>query len=185
MHWFLLASAAMAGNLVVEAKVPVEVWVADRMIGELAQPAELHVDAEPGPTKVVLMVGGEPTTLEVDVPAEGSARVLVGRTGITTGQQAAPERGDAAAHRVEFRSSASEALVLVVADDRHTLSPRETLALDLPPGKHPLSLRNQNGTVVWAHGTLIVDGAGLVVQLADGRMPEIAGSGGSFTPDGS
>lgn len=185
MWTWLLVPVALAGNLVVDAKVPVEIWVSGQLVGELVQPSELHLEVDAGTTELNLVVAGKPQAYTVDVPTEGSAVVVVGRTGVTTGERAAPEtEGEpAGSHPVEFRSAAREDIVLVVGEDRIPLAPREVVKLDLAPGSHPMSLRNKSGTIVWAHGTLDVGGDGLVVQVADGRMPETSGPGGSFHPD--
>ncbi|MBW1876809.1 MAG: hypothetical protein JRJ84_00460 [Deltaproteobacteria bacterium] len=181
----LLIPSALAANLVIEAKVPVEVWVSGQLMGELVRPSELHVQATPGETELTLLTQGTPKTFIVDVPEEGLARVVVGRTGITTGQDL-PEPAvepEGTQSQVEFRSTAREDVVLIIGDTRYTLAPQAILRVDLSHGAHPLSLRNGVGTVIWAQGSLQVDGDGLVVQVADGRMPEVAGGGGAFHPD--
>jgi hypothetical protein len=185
MFWMLLIPGALAANLVIEAKVPAEVWVAGRLAGELVMPCELHLQTNPGETELTVLTSGTPKRFTVDVPETGSARVIVGRTGITTGQDA-PEpavESEGTESQVEFRSTAREDVVLIIGDTRLNLAPEATVHLDLAHGTHPLSLRNGRGTVIWAQGSLQVDGDGLVVQVADGRMPEIAGGGGSFHPD--
>jgi hypothetical protein len=47
-----------------------------------------------------------------------------------------------------------------------------------------MSLRNGGGTVIWVRGELHIDGDGAIVQLADGRMPEVLGQGGQFVAEG-
>jgi len=183
MLWTLLIPGALAANLVIEAKVPAEVWVAGQLVGELVMPSELHLEAEPGETEVTLLTNGTPKTVVVDVPETGLTRVVVGRTGITTGQVPPNVQPEGTRSEVEFRSSAREDVVLIVGDTRYTLAPGATLRVEFSHGTHPLSLRNGGGTVIWAQGSLQVDGDGLVVQVADGRMPETAGTGGSFHPD--
>jgi len=193
--WILLfAQFALAGTVVIDARVPVEVWIDGALIGELAAPAQLYVEAPTGAVAVTLLIGGQPQKETVQVPEVGKALVIVGRTGVTTGtiepEVAAAAAGGAAAapdpsatsSLVEFRSAAREDVLLVVGKERVTLAPGTTRKFDLTHGTTQLSLRDSSGTVVWAHGTLDVVGDGLIVQVADGRLPEISGAG-SFHPD--
>jgi hypothetical protein len=188
--WMLwLASVAFAGDLVVDAKVPAEIWIGGELAGQLAIPGEMRFQEPAGKTEVTVVLGARPNKIEVDVPDKGEARVLVGRTGITAGEpdpvaatDAAPAI-PAAAYSVEFRSAGSEDMQLRLDDQRIALAPKQVRKVDLAPGSYQLSIRNESGTVVWARGTLDVGGAGLVVQVADGRMPELSGPGGEFHPD--
>jgi len=182
MWTLLLAPLAFAGTVVIDARVPVEVWIAGGLIGEIASPAELHVTVPAGDLELTLVVGGKPQIETVQVPESGKALLIVGRTGVTTGHIDAVATSEAASSMVEFRSSAREDMILVVGKDRVTLSPGATRRIDLARGTTALSLRDSSGTVVWAHGTLDVKGDGLVVQVADGRLPEISGAG-AFHPD--
>jgi hypothetical protein len=67
----------------------------------------------------------------------------------------------------------------------HAVEPGRDLTLDLPPGAHPMSVRSSDGTVVWATGSLeVAPGEPLVVQIGEGRMPEVSGAG-AFNPASS
>lgn len=171
----------------IDARVPVEVFSDGHLIAQLVQPAELHLKRDPGRVSLTLLVSGNANDISVDVPEQGSALVLVGRTGIT----ASTIRPDAASAEPmasgsgEFRVAGDQGLTLVMDGTRHKLTPGGVLSLDLPTGEHALSLRSAEGTVVWANGKLLVAGGPFVVQLSAGRMPEISGDGASFLPDGS
>jgi hypothetical protein len=67
---------------------------------------------------------------------------------------------------------------------RHHLSGGDRITLTLAPGPHAMSVRSQDGTSVWAAGTLSVSGgAPVIVQIAEGRMPEVGGPA-KFDPGG-
>lgn len=183
MLWALLVGIALGGEVVVEAKVPTEVWMAGQKIAENSYPCQVRFEAPDGEVDLLLVVNGANNTVKVTVPTTGAALVHVGRTGITTGHTDAPTlAAGQTATRVQFRSAAREDLVLYVDGGKHELSPAAVLSIDLDLGDHKVSLRSRDGTIVYATGLLRVEGDGLVVQLADGRMPEIAGDGGSFSP---
>ena len=183
MLWILLALSASAGNLVVDARVPAEVWLSTEMVGKVFRPAELHFEAEAGPTELTIFVDGEPHRVEVEVSETGETRVLVGRTGITTsGPAAGPTPAAEGPLSVDFRVTGREDLVLTVGRDRYRVSPGKTLTLEVASGSHPMTLRSDDGTLLFARGTLEVVSEGVVVQLSDGRLPEVIGSGGSFQP---
>lgn len=183
MTWLLVCVTAFGAELVVDAKVPVELYVSGALVAQLAVPAELHVQVEAGPNHLKVFTDGKPSELEVDVDVDRGARVVIGRTGITTeapGEKAPAAEGPRA---VEVRSVAHEDLLVVVADQRYKVAPGDRLALELDPGDHRLSVRAGNGTVVYAAGTLRVGDAALVIQVSEGRVPEVAGAGGSYRPD--
>ncbi len=185
MWTLLLPSLALAANLVIDVKVPVEVWLDGELAGQAVLPCELHYERPAGPAELILVIAGRNQPYRVDVPESGVARVVVGRTGVTLSEDEAstPAAEPAAAYVVEIRSASREDLVVVLAGKRLTLAPHEVRTVDLAPGTHTLSVRNPHGTVVWAQGKLHVLGAGLVVQLTDGRMPEVSGNAGTFQPD--
>lgn len=179
MLWMLLAMSAPAAELVVDAQVPAEVWVSGQLVGQLFQPAELRLDVAEGPLPLTILVGGEPTKLDVAAPA----LVIVGRNGISTGQHdpAAPVPAVGPVP-VEFRSTGQEDLLLVLDKERRTVDVGQVLTIELTPGRHPISLRSRDGTMLYARGSLEVGGEGLVVQLSPGRMPEVIGKSGSYHP---
>jgi hypothetical protein len=56
--------------------------------------------------------------------------------------------------------------------------------LKLPHGAYDALLRSGSGTVIYARSTLSLSGAGpLVVQVSEGRVPELSGEGGSLSPN--
>jgi hypothetical protein len=185
--WIMLwMAASLAGELVVDAQVPTEVQVGGHTIAQLFQPAVLHFALAAGPTRVTLMVSGAPRDLDVTIPAIGALTIVVGRTGITAGEEPQPSVAGATG-RVEFRVAGSAGVQVQVDEARHVLAPGQTLTLDLVGGPHRMSVRDRSGTLIWARGTLQIDGAPdpFVVQLSEGHAPEVAGAGGAFHPDGS
>ena len=73
---------------------------------------------------------------------------------------------------------------LRIGKQRLNIDAGQSTSLTLSPGDHVISLRNHDGTVIWAQRTLHVGAQeGLVVQLSDGRMPELFGAG-RFHPSG-
>lgn len=179
----LCVAPVFAGELVVQTRLPVEVVVDGVHHATLLSEAELALPIESGPHAVQLWVGGVPKDLEVLVPVEGSAAVVIGRTGVTTTTLEPAPEDPAATAAVELRATGGESVVVVIDDERHTVDPGGAKALLLAPGEHDLSLRNTKGTVIWADGVLVVPAGGaVVVHLADGRAPEVIGRGSVFRP---
>jgi hypothetical protein len=129
---------------------------------------------------------GTPADVEVDIPADGHLLVLVGRTGIvvqTTDVDESPPE-DISSVAVQLRVSGTEPVRMYIDLDRYTINAGAQLDLDLAPGKHKVSVRNGDGTVVWAHGFLTIEGADtIVIQIGEGRLPEVSGEG-RFTSGG-
>jgi len=174
-------SAPGDGLLVVQAEVPVEVAVDSRPVAQVFSRSTLHIPARVGERQVVIYVGGTPHKMRVDVPAQGAAHVVVGRTGITTRIDAPADVADVA--RVELRVVGDEGLRLTLGQQRYRLSPGEQQALELDRGVHDLEIRSGDGLAVYATGDLLVRGTGtVVVQLSAGRAPEVIGRTGSWQP---
>lgn len=179
MLMFLCASA-LAGTVHVDVRVPVEVILDGEIVAQVFRTARLDVDAEPGEHELVLVQNGVPRGYPIEVPNEGRVMVMVGRSGVTTGQELVPEvLLDEVT--VEFRTSDKQRVILVLDDQRIRLEPGRPTSLPLARGEHKVSVRSGDGTIVFANGTLDVNGRGeLMVQVSEGRAPEVAGPGGSF-----
>lgn len=180
--WILLTGlVSVAGTIVVDAEVPVEVALDSRPVAQVFTASSVHLPAEAGSHKVTVMVNGRPTHLKVDVPEDGYAHVVVGRTGITTRSSEAPTANENAS--VDLRVVGDEALRLTLDGTRHVLSPGDNQVLELTRGDHTLELRSGDGLAIYANGDLHVKGTGpVVVQLSAGRAPEVVGATGSWRP---
>lgn len=178
--WTCFVAAALAGELVVDALVPVEIRQGQQTLAQLYFPAQLHLEADPGKTSLIFVVNGTPVPIDVDIPAEGSTVVVVGRTGITTGQRLA----DAAPPpSFEIRATGDTAVTVVLDGQRIAMRPGESRIVPNQTALHQIGLRDSTGTVVWAHGTLVITGVGPhVVQVSEGRLPVVSGIGGRFDP---
>jgi len=180
MPILLLLSAALAGELLVEAQVPADVFVEGNHVAQLFYPSSLRVEFAPGPIVLTVVVEGLPAKVDLEIPEVGTAVLVVGRTGITTGQQP-PEPVDAEPRDIEFRLGGPEHVLFSLAGERIQLGPGEVVTRRLEPGNHALSVRSSQGTIVWAQGQLVVDGTSpFVVQLSEGHLPEVVGRGGDF-----
>lgn len=168
--------APAVGALVVDARVPAEVMVNGAKLAALYAPSETRFQVEAGHHRLSIWTNGKPTDLEIDVAEGLEARVLVGRTGVTTssGPVAGPDPADAVP--VEFRVVGTPAAQVRVGDGREIVQAGRAFTLPLTPGPHPFSVRSADGTAIWATGTLEVTGAPVVVQIAEGRVPEVSGS---------
>ncbi len=184
----LLVLAASAADLTLEARVPTEVYVDGNVVAKLYQPGSLRVRVSEAPHELRVFVNGQATRQLIDMTHTESSVVIIGRTGISWPENilAVPVDPDVEIEgRVSFRSVADEDVVVTIGRDRRTISPGEETEWVVGPGTHTMSLRNGGGTVIWVRGELHIDGDDAIVQLADGRMPEVLGQGGQFVADGS
>ena len=170
---------APKGTIVFDARVPAEVLIDGTIQAQLFNPAELKVRAPVGLRQLVIMRNGTPEKLQVDVPAVGTALVLVGRNGTSTGhnESLSSDSEAEALGPIEIRVLGNDPLQLRVADKRIRLFPGENVEVMLPAGVHELSLRNASGTAIFATGTLHVGAPhpSSIIQVAGGRMPETSG----------
>lgn len=173
------------GVVLVDTRLPAEIRLDATTIAQLFQAGKLEFPATAGPHTITAIISGAPQQLEIQVPPPGRrAVVLVGRTGLTARAEDLPA-SDASIVPVEIRTSGEDTVSVRIDDKKWELWPGRTLQLDLAPGPHSLSVRNRDGTVIWASGTLsLVGGEPVIVQLSEGRMPEVSGAGSRFSNGG-
>lgn len=176
-----VSTAPQTGVIVVDAKVPVEMKLDSEPVGTLLVPGTLTLVTTPGPHTLKMWVHGTASDVPVEVPPDGQVVVVVGSGGVTAGAPA--KVVGVGPVRVELRSLGREALAVVIAGTRIVVDAGQTVPVELPAGEHAVTLRNLDGTAMWADGTLVV-GAGtvVVVQISDGRAPEVAGAGSAWRP---
>jgi hypothetical protein len=66
--------------------MPTQVALDGEPIVQILRPAEVRLDVDLGPHELVVMLDGKPHTVEIEVEAQQATRVLIGRSGISTGQ---------------------------------------------------------------------------------------------------
>jgi hypothetical protein len=171
------------GWLCVDARVPTEVAVDGHRVAELIYPAELRVGVPSGSRTVRTWVHGEARDLRIDVPVNGEAHVLVGRSGVSAGAPptvAPPE--PVGPSDVQIRVVGDAAVQIRVDRQRWQVGAGDMARVTLAAGAHEMSVRSPDGTVVWATGQLEVGGP-LVLHVAEGRAIEVSGPG-RFEPAG-
>jgi hypothetical protein len=194
LHFLLLPALAAdpaapteveAGSLLVDAHLPVEILVNGVKLGQLYVPGEARFRLVTGHHLLRLYTNGNPTDLPIDIAEDQEARVLVGRSGVTTTTGPAPAAPDVTVPvPVEFRVVGTPGAQIRVGDGRHVVRSGAVFSLQLVPGSHPMSVRSADGTAIWATGTLEITGSPVVVQISEGRMPEVSGSA-AFTGGGA
>lgn len=184
MILLLLSSIAFGGELHIDAKVPVEVYIDSQPVAQLYYPARLEIPRGAGPTQFTFMVNGAARKLTLDVPEKEVLQIIVGRNGITHSKMSHNET-PAQPREVAFRATGRESVRIRLAGELRMVNPGEELILELAPGAHPFELRNARGTLIWARGMLNISGqSNVVVQMSEGRMPEVIGAGSRFQASG-
>jgi hypothetical protein len=167
------------GAMFVEAHVPAEIRVDRRPVAQLYVPATVEIAIPVGNHELSVLVGGESTLLAMVVPpAPERALILVGRTGTTVRTDARPITAEATRVPVELRGSGPGPVQIRIAADRYQIDAGSTFGLSLATGEYPVSVRSPDGTAIWATGRLRVSGGDIVVvQIGEGRLPEVSGAG--------
>ncbi|MCB9663145.1 MAG: hypothetical protein H6732_03460 [Alphaproteobacteria bacterium] len=207
MWWILSCLLAHGGEVIVDAKVPVHLAVDGVVVAEVYTVGVLKLPVDAGKHTLTLTTGGTPAAHEIDV-GDQPVVVIVGRTGTSVGTLAegAPEPSPASTAAavaaapaptpevaasaapallgpvpVRFRTAGRARLLVQIDTRRYTVAPGEGIDVDLSAGEHIVSVRNPEGTQIYARGVLTVTGGGdLVVQVAEGRVPETSGNGLAF-----
>jgi hypothetical protein len=173
--------AVEGARLEVDAKVPVEILISGVKLGQLYFPGEARFKIVPGEHTLRVYVNGNPTDVPLVLRAGERTRVLVGRSGVSLEAAVADAAAPAAQPgpvAVQFRLSGGGSARLMLDGRPVALQGGAPVTVDLGVGSHPLSVRSTDGTAIWATGHLEVQGGdSLVVQVAEGRLPEVSGPG--------
>jgi hypothetical protein len=153
-------------------------------LAQLWYPGTARFDIVAGAHVVRVYVDGTPRDVNVDIQPGHETHVLVGRSGISVTKAETEAPGPVDAVSVELRVVGGGAAQIRMDGERHHLSGGDRLTLSLSPGPHAMSVRSSDGTAIWAAGTLsLTGGAPVIVQIAEGRMPEVGGPA-RFDPGG-
>jgi hypothetical protein len=178
----LIMSVALAAEIVVDAKVPVTLRVDGAVAAELRLPGSVRVEVPSGDHRVVLVAGTEEHTWAVTLVDGVPVHLMAGRGGVSMSLPDGREPPVAAGlSDVRFVVSGPVALMVFIDRQRLLVEPGPGRLVPVPVGQHEVSVRSADGAEVYARGVLRVDGGpGLMVQLAEGRLPETNGPGVSF-----
>jgi hypothetical protein len=183
MIWLTYCSLALSGQLLIDARVPSALYVDSQAYVQLSQPGLAEFTVSEGEHKLIILTNGNPTERVVTFTNE-PVKLLIGRTGITIGSAEVKETPSAdtkQVNQVELRSTSRLPLLITIGPDRYILAAGGTKVLTISSGEHPISIRNDNGTAIFATGTLILKGSdNIVLQLSEGRVPEVTGDGVEF-----
>lgn len=175
--------SALAAHLVVDAKVPVEILLGGYKLGELFYPSKAQFDlVAPVTTTARLYTSGAPTDVPIELKPGETVRILVGKTGITADKEVSTLDAAKGPFPLELRLIGAGGAMVRIDDKRHVLGSSGRIQTELPAGRHTISVRSEDGTVIWATGDLLIDGP-LVMQITEGRLPELSGRG-SFIAGG-
>ena len=167
----------VTGELRVDAKVPAEILLDGLPLGQLFVGGELRIPVAAGKHQVAVVRGGRPEELGVEVFPRDPVLLVVGRTGTSVGVPELEPRVEVATGpaSLEVRVAGSGSMQVRIDGARHELGPGAVMSMQIPVGKHPMSVRSADGTVIWATGDLDIKGPAAVLQLSEGVMPELTG----------
>ena len=182
----LLAGIAHAGTVLVDTSTAIEVRLENQPVMRTFGAAKVSLpDIAGGQRTFVVYREGKPTRITVEVPAEGTVRLLVGETSLSSDQAVQPEQPSAAPPVVELRAATQQEFAVVLDGQRYAvLEAGHPLRLtDLATGSHALELRSADLLTIWARGTLhLQPGDDLVLSIAEGRDVEFFGRPEAWRP---
>jgi hypothetical protein len=178
----LFITAALAAEIIVDAKVPITLRVDGVTAAELRLPGSARVEVPAGDHRIVLVAGTEEHDWTVSLVDGTPVHLMAGRGGVS---MSLPDPGEAPVAAgpsdVRFVVVGPVALMVFIDRQRVLVEPGAGRLVPVAVGQHEVSVRSADGAEVYARGVLRVDGgAGLMVQLAEGRLPETNGAGVTF-----
>lgn len=185
MLWTLwMMRAALAGDLVVDAAVPVELRSRGETLVNVLGPARVRLaDLPPGAQSLELVRAGKTQAITVTVP-DGDAGVVLTVTdkgGVVDARPAPPPPSPS----LELVAPADQRFATILDGERLLAwSGSHRVVLEsIPVGRHALELRSVDLLTIWARGTLELEAADrLVATLNAGRSLEVVGRSGAFRP---
>ena len=157
------------GTLVLDARVPSEILVDGHVVAEVMVPGTLSLQVATGAHDLRVYNNGNP----IDFP------IVIGRTGISTDGRTVSRTEDADLNvPLQVRVTGYQSVQLRLNLERYEVTPGDNLPLTVPAGNHRIQVRSGDGTAIWASGTLNLTGPDeVVLQLTEGRLPEVSGQG--------
>jgi hypothetical protein len=186
---YLAICTSLAGELVLDAKVPAALTVDGLVQAQLYYPGRLAVSVDAGEREVVVTVAGKPTPFTLVFGEQDRQVILAGRTGITVGEVKQMATVDAAAAvpvQVQLRATGPAPVMVQIGRERFVVDPRNQVNVELTSGEHPMRILSIDGMMVYARGTVVIGtGQDMVIHVKEGSVPEVAGEGLVFRPDHS
>jgi hypothetical protein len=190
---FALMAAGWAGEVTVTVQGSARLLVDDRVLAEAWAPGSIRVQVSDGVHDVVVVVDGtEHRFPDRTIDEAHPMRIFAGRLAVTEG---VPDTATAATaapaptagpSTVSFRGSGSARVLIQLDDARFWVDPGQSVSRSVSPGDHRISVRSSDGLSIYARGALSLRGdasGALVVQVAEGTVPEAGGDGLRFTSE--
>lgn len=185
MYWFVFSALAFGGELLIDARIPTAIYIDGQPFVQLSQPGKVEFDVADGEHKIVIMTNGYPNERTITIGKE-PAHLLVGRSGISFGKAevVVPTQSNTGlSSTIELRSTSRLPLMIYIGEEKHILAAKATKELEIAAGEHTISVRNDAGTAIFASGVIVTDGEHqVIVQLSEGRVPEVSGEGSQYLP---
>lgn len=180
----LVLCAALAGDLVVDASVPLELRDGNRLVARTWAPTTFRLPRlDAGPHLLSITAGGSDRSLTAQVPDAGGIKVIVGKAAPVTEDLPAVE---APSTTLELRAASGQQFALIL-DGKRTVVFTDVYPLrleGLAAGDHHVELRSDDLLTIWAHGTLTLPDKGRVVLNADRGAPlDVLGPDGAWSPE--
>jgi len=179
-----VASTAMAGTVRVETAVATEVQLEGLPVVKTYGAGTVSLpDVPAGVHAFEVFRFGNSRSVTVQVPAEGTVRLLIGEETVTTDTPPPSTKGELPV--VRFEAAQGQRFSIVVDGKRVALlQPGQPVLLEaLGVGHHDLQIRSMDNLTVWARGSLdLQPGDDLRISLAEGRLPEVFGRPEAWRP---
>jgi len=175
----------LAGELVIETELAVDLFVDGRPAAKLYGPGVLQLELPDGDHDLTVYRGNGGEQLPVTVGTEPT-RVRIGSTLLEASAAPTVETPvDATTGNVEMRLVDGPAVTLIWEGEQHPIPRGGTLIFsDLEPGEYRLEARSADLTYVWMRGTVRVEaGDQVVMALSEGHPAECFGRPEAWQPD--
>ena len=173
-----------AGTVRVETTVATEVQLEGLPVVKTYGPGSVSLpDVEAGVHAFEVFRYGSSRSITVQVPAEGTVRLLIGEESVTTDTPPQTQQGSSPVVRLE--ASSGQRFSIVVDGKRVALlHPGQPVLLEsLGLGHHDLQIRSIDNLTVWSRGSLeLMPDDDLRITVTEGRLPEVFGRPEAWRP---
>lgn len=182
---FLLLVPAHAGDILVQTAVSTEIALGHTPLVSTWGEATLRIrDVDPGLAGLRVVRGDRTDVIDVIVPDDGAAVLVVTASAVSTQPATEPEVGPV----VEVRAARGQRFAVVVDGTRvGIIGSHHPVRLEgIGAGPHSIELRSADLTVVWTRGDLDLQADdALIITGQEGYAPLVTGRPDAFTLQGT
>ena len=164
------------GEVLLDVRQPAQVDLDGQTIGQLYRPGEIHMAVQEGQHILRVHLNGIANEHPLVVKGKQTTHVLISEGCVFTPESAQRSTEAQSFTQLTLAAHADQAFMVQLGRDRFMIEPQAPVQLTRATGSHPLTVRNEDGTVIWVKGTLNLFGTSdVTLHFIEGKSPQVSG----------